>query len=123
MALYTKKPRDLQPHVNPFRVQRIVVLQLHVEITIFRSGRMMARPPRKPLAGISLKWGQMHCGKFQEGANPKAGGQPHIKYRESQLPKAPLTPAEINPDWRIECMPCILHFKSYSRCDSESFQI
>ena len=43
---------------------------------------------------ISLKRGKTHCGKFQEGANPNPKGeQPHIKYRESQLPGG----GQINP--------------------------
>ena len=81
----------------------------------------MARPPRKPLAGILLKWGQMHCGKFQEGANPKGGGNPILNIGKANCQgggqinpkrgrKHPLAHPEINPDlWPLSQLFSIAH--------------
>ena len=58
---------------------------------------------------ISLKRGQTHCGKFQEGANPNPkGGKPIFNIGKANCQgrqinpkrgrKHPLAPPEINPD-------------------------
>ena len=80
----TEKPSDLRSHVNPFGAQRIV-LQLDVEVhyAIFRSGRMMAGPSWKPMGLFQ---------DFARGANA-LGGEPRIKYWESQLRRG----QQVNP--------------------------
>ena len=94
----------LYNYCSRMQLQCRFALQLHEVyiIIICTSARIYFR--------ISLKSGQMHCGKFQEGANPNPkGGNPILNIGKANCQgggganqsqegvKAPPHPPEINP--------------------------